>query len=291
MASNKASSLVVIGGWLGCNPRHLKSYERLYKPLGFESLSFVASPLCVIDAALCYQNSYQERIEIPSFESWPNMTSDTFPNSDIKMEALAWKVLGYIHNSQAEEFIYHSFSNGGCFLWESICKILLLKDSKYCNREIAAILQQLHDKCKGVVFDSCPAWFGMKQGKTSKLGQALRYCSKEEKQRVHSVYGARIHTVDAIMVNRNLEYFENLATCPFDIPQLYLYSKNDDLSRHEYISKMIDIRRLRQEKPILKKVWEQSIHCRHLLEHRDDYQNALEAFLQQLNHVSVKSRL
>jgi hypothetical protein len=292
MTPNKSPSLVVIGGWLGCNPKHLKPYERLYNSLGFDALSFVASPLCVIDSTISHQNSPQEKIHIPSFEQWPSISTNAFVDassrkSDSKMQALAWKVLGDIHNSEAEVFIYHSFSNGGCFLWESICQILLLKDKQDCNHEILTVLERLHDKCKGVIFDSCPAWFGTNQEPSSKLWQALQHCTEEERQRVHSIYGARIHTVDEGMVDRNLEYFENLTTFPFDIPQLYLYSKNDDLSRHEYISKLIDIRRSRQKHPVLEKAWERSIHCSHLREHGEDYKKAVKAFTQQLNALVV----
>jgi hypothetical protein len=295
MASNKPSSLVVIGGWLGCNPKHLKPYERLHNSLGFDALSFVASPLCIIDSTIRHQNSPQEKIRIPSFKQWPSRCTNGFVDalitkSDSKMQDLAWKVLGDIYNSEAEVFIYHSFSNGGCFLWESICQILLLKDNKDCDHEISTVLERLHDKCKGVIFDSCPAWFGTKQEPFSKLWQALQHCTEEEKQRVRSVYGARINTVDEGMVDRNLEYFENLATFPFDIPQLYLYSKNDDLSRHECISKLIDSRRSRQKCPVLGKVWERSIHCGHLREHGEDYKKAVKAFIQQLN-ILVVARL
>lgn len=284
------TSLVVIGGWLGCKPKHLKSYEKLYKSLGFDSLAVIASPLCVIDATLHRQNSSQ--IEIPSLKQWLSNSYDNsyYPNCDDKIQALAWKVLRDIHNSQAEEFIFHSFSNGGCFLWESMCNILQLKDSKDCNPRVSAVLERLHDKCKGLVFDSCPAWFGAKEGTPSKLWQALQYCSKEEKERVHLAYGDRINTTTKETMHRSLEYFENLLTFPLDIPQLYLYSKDDNLAKHEYISKIIDTRRRRQKKPVFKQIWEKSIHCRHLLEHRDDYQTALKVFLQKLD-IPIKARL
>ena len=288
MPSDKASSLVVIGGWLGCNPRHLKPYERFYNSLGFDALSFVASPLCVVDSTL----NPQDLSHVPSSKQWHSSTNTGVDvvsmNSDTEMQALAWKVLGDIHNSQAEVFIYHSFSNGGCFLWESICKILLLKDCKNCDRKTSAVLKRLHGSCKGVVFDSCPAWFGSK--KQPSLWQALQYCSKEQRRRVHSVHGDRIHTVDKAMLDRNLNYFQNLAACPLDIPQLYLYSKDDNLARQEYISKMVDTRRSRQKNSVSKKVWEKSSHCRHLLEHSDDYKTAVKVFIQQLN-VLVQSRL
>ena len=289
---SKSTSLVVMGGWLGCKPKYLKSYESLYNSLGFDSLSVVASPLCVIDATLHRQNS--SKIRVPSLElrrrSSNVSTNSWCPDCDTRMQALAWKVLGDIYNSKAEEFIFHAFSNGGCLLWESMCNILQFKDNKNCDPKISAILKQLHDKCKGLVFDSCPGWFGAIEGASSKLWQALQYCSEEEKKRIHSVYGDQIRTVDKHTMGRSLEYFENLTRCTLDVPQLYLYSKDDDLAKHEYISKIIDTRRRRQKRPVFKQVWETSIHCKHLLEHRDDYQKALHFFVQQLE-VPIKARL
>ena len=292
MTINKPSSLVVIGGWLGCQPKHLKRYEALYNSLGFDALSFVASPLSVVDSTLRRQRSPENKIQIPSPTQWP--TSDTHIYSastklDTNMQDLAWKVLGDVYNSRAEIFIYHSFSNGGCFLWETLCRILLFKNHKDCNCKTAAVLEELSIKCKGIVFDSCPAWFGSK-GPSSKLWQALQHCSEEEKQHVISMNGARIHTVDDELLNRNLEYFHNLAACPLDIPQLYLYSENDELSKHEYIAKMIDTRRSRQKRPVLQQVWEHSIHCNHLREHCEDYTKTVKAFIQQLD-ISCEARL
>jgi len=290
--NTSSSSLVVIGGWLGCQPKHLKRYETLYNSLGFDALSFVASPLSVVDSTLRCQRSPQNKIQIPSSKQWPTSSVQLNYASakiDTNMQDLAWKVLGDIYKSRAKIFIYHSFSNGGCFLWESICRILLFKNHKDCNRETAAVLEELYIKCKGVVFDSCPAWFGSKTP-SSKLWQALQHCSEEEKQHVISMYGARIHTVDDELVNRNLEYFQNLAACPIDIPQLYIYSKNDELSKHEYIAKTIDTRRSRQKRPVLQQVWEKSTHCNHLREHGEDYTKAIKAFMQQLN-ILCESRL
>jgi len=270
------SSLVVIGGWLGCKPKHLKAYESLYGSLGLHTLSFIPSPLCVIDSTLTQQNSH---FAIPSSKQCVgNLTRKKITN----MTALAWKVLGDIYDSKAEIFIYHSFSNGGCFLWESMCQILLLKDCQLDNTEIYTKLKVLRGKCKGVIFDSCPAWFGTVQ-EPSKLWLALQHCSDEEKEAVRSIYGDRIHGVDKDMVNRNLEYFENLAVSPIDIPQLYLFSKNDVLSKQEYISKMIDVRRSRQKCLVSKKVWDHSVHCSHLREHGEDYKNSVTEFIQQLN--------
>lgn len=281
------ASLVVIVGWLGCQPKHLKCYETLYNSLGFDSLSFVASPSSVVDSTLSLPR--QNKIIIPSSDQWPAPPIGSSSNFFDTMQDWAWKVLGEIYSSRAEIFMLHVFSNGGCFLWESLCQILFLsKNHKDCNPEIAAVLGGLSTKCKGVVFDSCPCWFGSKR--TSKLSQALQHCSKEEKQRVVSIFGERIFTVDNDILNRNVEYFHNLTECPFDIPQLYLYSKNDDLCNHEYITRLIKVRRSRQKHPILWKVWDQSIHCAHLREHRKDYEKIIMEFVQQIN-IFCQARL
>jgi len=274
------ASLVVIVGWLGCQRKHLKLYEALYNSLGFDSSSFVASPSSVVDSTLSLLR--QNKIIIPSSDRWPVPPISSSSEKLDTMQDWAWKVLGEIYNSRAEIFIFHVFSNGGCFLWESLCHILFLsKNHKDYNPEIAAVLEDLSAKCKGVVFDSCPCWFGSKQ--TSKLSQALQYCSKEEKQRVVSIFGERIFTVNNDILNRNVEYFHNLTVCPFDIPQLYLCSKNDDLCDHEYITNLIKNRRSRQKNPVLSKVWDQSIHCAHLREHDKDYEIIIMEFVQQID--------
>ena len=309
-------SLVVIGGWLGCQPRHLKRYETLYNSLGFDSKSFVVSPISVVDSTL---SPLQNRIiQIPSSDQWPpppppppppNNSSNNVSECNIgapsscgkfdTIEDLAWKVLGDVYNSKAEIFIFHAFSNGGCFLWESLCQILLLSKNHHHQKdrispEITAVLKELSIKCKGVVFDSCPCWFGLKGN--SNLFQAIQYCSEEEKQRIISVFGndERIFTktTDENILNRNLEYFHNLTACPFDIPQLYLYSKNDDLAKHEYIIKMINNRRSRQKQVVLQRHWDKSIHCAHLREHGDDYEKAVKEFIQQIDILCTsKARL
>lgn len=285
-STKRLSSLVVIGGWLGCKRKHLEAYERLYNSLGFDVLSVVASPLCVIDATLNRQGIPGDERDYPSSEQWPdsaNENDDPSSSDEItEMQALAWDVLGTIHNSQAYIFVYHSFSNGGCFLWEGMCQIMLSSNAAR-DRKISSALDNLRGRCRGVVFDSCPAWFGSKQGSSSELWQALRHCSEGEKRRVEEVYGDRLKIVSKAMVNRNLEYFENLATFQIDIPQLYLYSKNDDLSKHEHISEMIATRGSRQKHSVLKQAWEDSIHCGHLRKHNEDYKEAVKAFIQQLD--------
>lgn len=290
MTSEKSSSLVVIGGWLGSRPKQLKRYEELYNSLGFDTLPVVASPLSVVGSTLHLQSSHRNKIGIPTSTYWYEPAVQLV--SEDNLQDLAWKILRCIYTSRAEIFIFHSFSNGGCFLWESVCRALLQKSNTNCDRETTEILEKLYRKCKGVVFDSCPCWFDPRPGSSSRLWEALQYCSIEERQRVISVYGARIKTTDNDVANRNKEYFQYLATVPLDAPQLYLFCKNDELCNHEQISKIIETRRSRQNYPIMEQVWDESIHCNHLRVHRDDYTKAVKDFVKQIDASCLnKARL
>jgi hypothetical protein len=64
-----------------------------------------------------------------------------------------------------------------------------------------------------------------------------------------------------------------------DILQLYLYSMNDNLSILTHITNLVNIRRSVQKQPVLQKVWEELTHCAHLLQHPNEYKQAVKEFL------------
>ena len=49
------------------------------------------------------------------------------------MEELAFQVLEQVYTKNPDYYIFHVFSNGGCFLWESTCRILL-KENQFHNK-------------------------------------------------------------------------------------------------------------------------------------------------------------
>ena len=55
-----ASDLVIIGGWLGCQPRYLKPYEQLYERLGFRVISFVPTPVQIMGCFYSHRSEGQE---------------------------------------------------------------------------------------------------------------------------------------------------------------------------------------------------------------------------------------
>jgi hypothetical protein len=264
--------------------RYLQRYEALYDSLGYETLSVIASPQAIANTSL-HSPSTTTTVHFPSNSNRIGATPQHLKSTDNidTIEELAWKVLKQIYTKNPEYYMFHVFSNGGCFLWESACQILL-NDKRFQNnsknndqqQQQQDILTELSLKCKGVVFDSCPAWFG---SEPAKLWLALQHCTDKEKEDVISVHGDRVYTLDDDMKKRNQEYFDFLHNNKMDVPQLYLYSMNDNLSIPTHITNLVNIRRSVQKQPVLQKVWEESIHCAHLLQHPNEYKQAIKEFL------------
>jgi hypothetical protein len=117
------------------------------------------------------QQTSPESSAYTSSPSTTTLLSSSIEQRDYRtMDEIAWDVLQTVHGIDPTMFLYHSFSNGGCFLWESICRILEYrhdadvdeKQQQYCKTigEMGNKIQSLSSKCRGVIYDSSPAWFG-----------------------------------------------------------------------------------------------------------------------------------
>jgi hypothetical protein len=265
--------VVVLAGWLGCQPKALRRYEQLYRQLGFDVLCHIATPGMIVDYTM-----YKHPIQIP--DQWPLSSSTTAtatpPSS---MQDLAWQILGQIHNQQACTWIFHGFSNGGCFLWDQMRRILMEKDTQ--EQPAKDVLNYLSSRTKGVVFDSCPAWFA---GNPSALRAGLSYCSLEERWGVLLRFGPSVVLYDGRVETqrrneRCQEFFQWLHEDPLDIPQLYLASHDDLLSDFKYIDELIRHRESVQKSPVVKQIWQSSPHCGHLRTHPKEHTEAIETFV------------
>ena len=272
--------VVILAGWLGCQPRWLRRYEVLYQKMGFDVLSYIAKPRLVVDSTI-----RSRPIQVP--DGWPTHLSEEAES----MDQLAWHLLGRVHNKQSAVFLYHAFSNGGCFLWESTRRILdYHNDNPSCQQPAQDILKHLRRRLKGVVFDSCPAWFG---GSPSGLSSALQYCTPLEKLDVLARYGPGVlfHEGESErqqMSRRCHDFFHFLHNDPLDIPQLFIYSKNDPLADSQKIRELYQHRLSTKNGPILETKWDESAHCAHLRMHPKDYLDAIE-FLTEV--VLLRSKL
>lgn len=260
--------LVVLGGWLGCQPRWLKRYEDLYKSLGFDVLSYIATPRQVVHSTL----DLVPAIEVPP--QWPVQ----IPEESESMQQLAWHLLGNVHNKQPPAFLFHAFSNGGCFLWENTRRILDVNINVSCSQPEKEILKALRGSLKGVIFDSCPAWMN-----PGGLRAALQFCPPIERLELLMRFGPGVILYDGQETvqkhaQRNCDLFKFLREDPLDIPQLYLYCKNDPLSDFQKIDDLFQYRHSTQKSSVMQHRWDESTHCAHLRIHPIEYVREVKDF-------------
>jgi hypothetical protein len=281
MATSRCNKpLVVLAGWLGSTPKQLRRYEDVYKEAGFQVLSRIATPQMVVNTAI------RKSFDLNAPPTWPRSDASIMSQSTC-MNDLAWDALAQIHQSDCNLVLFHVFSNGGCFLWELISRIL--GGSEHCQgkdhdpqleQTVVNSLSGIRSRVGGVVFDSCPG------ANLHRLGEALAYCSPEEQINVLRDSGANslsffeTEAMKKRLHERELSYIPYLRTDDWCIPQLYLYSQDDPLARPDVIDDLVSSRKqLFGEDMVVSKRWDSSSHCKHLLKHPQDYQAAVKSFI------------
>lgn len=320
--------LAVLAGWLGCHPKSLRRYQELYESLGWQTIVVIASPIAVIDATIrLYVDDSEENNEDEKEcdDDVNSPSSSRNQNGELAtMEDLAWKVLCDVQQSlsdhpSTDQFTFHVFSNGGCFLWESVCRLFDKATSMKINerdgpeeleggkrrwrrpRNESRLLKtdldledvaMLSTKCCGVVFDSCPAWFASEPFKLWMALQAMQIQQDQLDLLVKRFGGEqRLRTLDEITKRRNEQYFDYLkgrnssstpsttATTMTTIPQLYLYSMDDPLTDYKQVQSIIDNNKRKSGMIVFDKCWIKSSHCGHLKDHPNEYRSAVVEFL------------
>ena len=262
MASERP--LVVLAGWLGCRPRNLRQYENLYKGLGLDVVTCIATPRMVVAASR----------SLPSF-----LSEDSSPRNSI--QALSWKVFQDVQERKI--WFFHAFSNGGCFVWEHVHRILE-HNNQIIERSNGTII-----KPAGVVFDSSPASY---QG-TDNLNQALAYCSWKDQAvvRIESLWGGA--SMKQTSQERARLFWDGLVNDGLDTRQLYLCSHDDELTCYESLKKLVLYRQgiFGKDRVVLKD-WQSSPHCAHILRHPDEYRDSVASFVAScLQDYNTRSRL
>jgi Eukaryotic protein of unknown function (DUF829) len=244
--------LVVIAGWLGCREGYLRRYQHVYEQLGMDVWTVIAPPLAIVEASFVPKNERNQ------------------------MDTVAMVVLSHIEESHRKLVLFHLFSNGGCFLWEMI-------------RYRMDLDQSFSFSVVGVVFDSCPAWFG---NQVSALSSALDLCTEDDKRAVRdrfgdSVVGKENDQHARQRKQRNKDFFEFLQRDLLDVPHLYFFCKNDLLADASRIEEVIWSRRRQFHRPIFHRMWKTSVHCSHILQHPREYKEFLSDFVTIAMHCST----
>jgi Eukaryotic protein of unknown function (DUF829) len=273
---------------LGSQPKSLRRYEELYKAIGFAIvLTRIAPPYAVVQSV--FQHPL-EPIQLPS--GWPNHCSVQH-NSITTIQDIAWDILREVHNEDCSAFYFHAFSNGGCFVWEQLRRILLAPSNEHGSNgspsneqitltsETADILSSVREKLAGVAFDSCPI------AEFNRVDEALNHCSSTERAAVERYCGLDyMHMKDdpelqARVQRRINSYVSGLRDDPLRIPQLYLYCRDDPLAPAPFIDDLVQHRSdIAGSDQVIRRVWDNSMHCSHLLKHSQEYTGAVEAFVE-----------
>lgn len=280
---SKGKPLVVLAGWLGCQKRSLRRYENLFQSHGYEVLSRIASPVMVVES--CFQKVPPPPLKIPN--GWP-INGVSVKGAPPSMQDFAWNILQEVNNRNCDYLIFYAFSNGGCFVWESVRRILNLSSpgatmKLLLNEDQYNTVKNLREKTVGVVFDSCPSQ------QLADVGRALMFCTLSERMEVMMSHGMDIAFFPSLLSQakrikseiRGQAYYEGLWDDPSAIPQLYLYSESDILIPSQPLDELVQHRRkiLGSDRVFCRK-WSSSRHCAHLIDNAEDYVTTAESFLE-----------
>ncbi len=152
------------------------------------------------------------------------------------------------------------------------------------NDEFADI-RALRSKLVGVVFDSSPA--ALRDGETglAPLHHALIYCTWQERwPLLVELYAKRWFQSNFQLQARARAnaFYDGMRDDTWNLRQLYLYSEDDALTMFGPLHELVQHRRgLFGSDMISYQYWKSSHHCCHLLEHREDYEQAVEQFVKE----------
>jgi len=260
--------VAVLAGWLGSQKKLLKSYASFYRSFGWHVILKIASPKAVIGA------TRREK----------KLTTDGDKCND--MWDLSEQLYQELSSRQSQhtriKFVFHSFSNGGCFLFEEFFPFL----SKRQNTLSA------HPQLVGAIFDSCPCHYN----DLSKLVKASQ----------NNVFGESSIEIQDLLrqlqrndtdwkkaENRGKNFWNNMKTRQYRnssgmIPELYIYSLDDRLTPSKELKELIKYRqdrldvkfpKSRKDEQIYALEFDSSEHCAHLKRHSTEYVNTLSNFL------------
>ncbi|XP_014665224.1 PREDICTED: transmembrane protein 53-like [Priapulus caudatus] len=247
--SNGKETVVILLGWAGSSDKHLAKYSAIY------------------ERRRCITIRYTLSMELLMF-------------TPHKVRTLAERVIELVADLALDDnpIILHLFSNGGGAVY----------------REIAAILHETSPprlRVVGCVLDSSPgdstSAFGVRAGvraayagvdATGTLTRCLYACAALVLLLLVQLAGFLARLVGAAPPARTT-YYDAMKNDASRWPQLFLYSRADELIDHRAVTAVVE-RRRELGVPVRAVCWEDSPHVRHLVAHREAYVNAVYQFTQ-----------
>ena len=257
--------VVLLLGWAGASDRALSKYADLMSEWGYISVRSVQPTFLLFSPTHLLRRKY----------------------------TLA--LLRYLKRHRLDEhpLILYSFSNGGGFIVEQIRSLAEDKvptGSIYttslltCSRKNLEQYSWLRSRVIGFVYDSSPCYMHSDMGpkliaanESPGATRMLKTCALMSMSSMTALFylGKK---------SREEEYWENMTGLDWRRPSLFLYSKDDPLCDAEKLHSLI-AEKERRGHEVQSVCWDESDHCGHLKRHRTEYIEALQKFLDHVEHA------
>ena len=231
--------IVVLLGWGHGELKHLIKYSSLFEKHNFTTI--------------CQTLSLREMIFAPV-------------KMGNKSKRNIFKILDQLTKKNKHRPIFFMcFSQTGCLPLWSITKHLTKNKGHY---HIA-----------GTIFDSCP--FVLNEQTLDRTANAvINYCNAPNKATKWIIRKALTGIIyfDTHLEKETKTFHPVLRDNPCLAPQLFLFSKNDDVTNYKDILKFQEDRRNRGV-PIHSKMWSESAHVSHLRLYPEEYKEEIDKFI------------
>ena len=275
---------VILAGWLGSTHRALDKYADLYRKMKFCRCivhPVIAPPMSVVEASLVEDDlSHMKNLAVSLVDrvsSWMEGGEGEGCFEEV---------------SQAEKLvIFHSFSNGGCFLLEQFRNLMYSTGNSPCGKNIRIV---------GTIFDSSPAFYSNNDVfYGGQLSRAMQYTSWFDRMRIRLYLSGRAWRKRKMGVKfeeevrerartywrRMLEHGAPCTSSPNDPePELYLYSNVDSLCPIKPLESLIRHRsnevKHQRRRHVMKVLFDKSPHCCHIRTQPHIYELSVKNFLE-----------
>ena len=297
--------IIVLAGWLGAKKKALKVYKSLYQSLGFNCIIMkVAPPLAVFDA-INSCTRYVDRneandVDVNGMIHLAKEIYDEIYRLSLNLLNLQTQHFTKSNNEKCVQIIWHSFSNGGCFLLEQFYVLCQTINKEKKSKDFDQFRKPyIEIKFKAMIFDSSPCFysdlrklhhaaqnniFGDNNEEIQKILERIETDENEKKEQKQKIQ-ARAHKFW-----ENMQRFDYSLNSNENVPEFYIYATGDPLAPAKELKNLIRYRlQTRQhnqqnfERHIMMLEFSKSIHCDHLRCHQKEYTNALKCFLEEQN--------
>ena len=251
--------LVIFYPWLGSKKKHQDRYKQVYLSRGLDVLTVESTATDFL---------------------WP-------PNSN----KFSKQVLNIIntHCDKYENVLFHTMSIGS-FNFNALRMVSAQND----------LHPHILQKCRGVIYDSVVAGSGKggifeceESKDVDAIDRMIQGLAQTNKNKVAQFAITSIAKLYFLMTTRytvetykkQLAYFRDQ---PLLVPTLFFSSKNDPMSEAAVLEKLCNLWKS-QQIPVELKLWDNSAHARHLVNHNEEYLAMLDILLENVLDNCVKS--